>query len=501
MAAGKARGQEAVWRSHCKPLWWDCACPHPWKNPTANPKDSKDTLKMKFECLVQYLRKEGKLPREMEEEIHLWEAGRKSEVFLMTSFSSMLGQTSNLHTLLEETSHRMEESGSSVDISILNDLQSCLTACVNKLESIKNTAVKRNQKEHVSRCAGNKRHCSEKETDLLSRPPCKLPKYSPLTSPTNSSVSASPASISVHSPPPVLASSPRPTPTPSPHVSDALNSDDPSKMLLAVLQQQLLQKQRAKTADATPTVCQRTKSQTLRKVHHRSNSGQSEKRTRVRGEGQCNVAAVVSAPLSACPSATVPHHSVSDTAENSEFRDFLELDLEGSDNVVDFQFLNDCQFLDNLLRETSPDMSENMTTTAVPLCSVVQSVSSQAPVPTGPSVVQSSTLHSNHDPFIGQSPSSGLSESSPFHFDIVSEAVAGGQAESEWTDGGISTAMCSGVGDISRGLQDTEVVSDSGYNSESSVAASHRSSLDSEGDSCPDLDSPDLEAYLNSLEV
>ena len=197
VAAGKARGQEAVWRSQCKPSWWDCACSHPWKNPTANPKDSKDTLKHKFECLVQHLRKKGQLPCEMEEEIALWEGGRMSEVFLMTTFSSLLGQASNLHSVLGDLCHKMEDTGISIAPSIPTDLQRCLSACLDKIDTVRSLATQRNTNSagtgvaQAAGCSGHKRQHGESDSENHYQPPSKRPKFSSTVSPISSSSTSS----------------------------------------------------------------------------------------------------------------------------------------------------------------------------------------------------------------------------------------------------------------------------------------------------------------------
>lgn len=516
MAAGKGRGQEAVWRSQCKPSWWDSVCPHPWKNPTANPKDSKDTLKIKFECLVQRLRTVGQLPREMQEEIELWEADQKPKVFLRTYLSSLLGQTSNLHSLVEETCHRMKESGISVDVSVVNDLQSCLTASFDQLESIKNPTEKRNQKENIpraSRYAGNKRPHCETDSDGLSHPSCKQPKRSPVASPSLSSSSTVPTPSLAHSPLRPLSSTPQPTLTSSPRVSDPQVSPDHSKMLLAALQKQLLQKQSAKTAGVTPSICQGERKQTLmvptahpfHPVSSREKGGKKMVQDNISPAGEATVTVV----SSACLPASVPQHSLPDEAETPEFRDFLELDLDGGDDVdgTDCQILNDCQFFDSLLQESPIDISVNVNS-AVSSCSVSQIVPGQSPASLETSLAHNDEVkHSHHDPMFGQTlPQSDLSENSPYPFGF-SEAeaeAAGRQAEGEQGDGCFGTAHWSGVGDMDRGLQDTEMVSESGYSSESSAETSHRTSLDSETPESilySDLDSPDLEAYLESLET
>lgn len=142
VAAGKARGQEAVWKH--RPPWWEYTG-LTWKNPTANPKDSKDTLKTKFECLVKHLRKENQVPGNLEEEIQLWEAGRISEVFLMTTFSCMLGQTSTLHRLLDESHHKMAETEIGINPCILSDLENCLAACQKMIDFITNLSAQKSR--------------------------------------------------------------------------------------------------------------------------------------------------------------------------------------------------------------------------------------------------------------------------------------------------------------------------------------------------------------------
>ncbi|KAL8593105.1 hypothetical protein ACOMHN_018031 [Nucella lapillus] len=512
VAAGKARGQEAVWRSQCKPDWWDSVCPHPWKNPTANPKDCKDTLKVKFECLVQHLRKRDQLPRELEEEVQLWEGGRRTDVFLMTFFSSLLGQASKLHSLLDHTAHKMHESGVTMDMRILAYLQTCLTACVSRLQTM------RHMDTPVSGASRKRQSC---DTDPPSPSSPKRLKPSSLLSPplpsSSSTTSSSPVPSLVQSSPPTLSSPPHPALTPSPQVS--VDTDDSSRILLAALQKHLLEKQVGKTADTRSPVGQVFKSQAALKPRARPVLTHTLKGSKKRrGVGQNSIAqgpSVGTLP-SVCLSATAPclspaprpspapHPSPVPDFDSAEITDFLELDLEGQDGVADCQVLNDFPFLDSLLLgPCSSDLSGNTNTTAVVPCSVAPPTPAHSPPSTHmPVDCQNNSVNniSNHDLFTGHS---DLSESSLFDFEL-SKTVAGQQTKTGMAEGGIGTVPCSGVGEVSMGVQDSEVISESGYNSESAAAVSHRGSLDSETSEVgtySDLCSPDLEAYLDSLNV
>lgn len=216
LAAGKAKGQEAVWGAQCKPAWWDSTCRFPWKNPTANPKDSKDTLKVKFECLEQHLRKEGKLPSDIREEIELWKAGKYNEVFLMTSFSSILRQVSNAHAMIAEARRKMEEHGISVNPCIFKDLQNCLTGCLQQLdvtEILQNQNAQDNQKHKPSPLQGKRTRNTETLAKDLTEysGPVKQLKLSPshsVSSTLPSSLSSTASSVSQQTSVPVQTLNP-----------------------------------------------------------------------------------------------------------------------------------------------------------------------------------------------------------------------------------------------------------------------------------------------------
>ncbi|KAK7478181.1 hypothetical protein BaRGS_00030542 [Batillaria attramentaria] len=88
----------SVWQH--EPPWWKGECRLRWKNPTTNPKDSKDTLETKFECLEKHLRKEGSLPCVLEDEITLWQSNRKSEALLSRSYKILVSNCVDLQDSL-----------------------------------------------------------------------------------------------------------------------------------------------------------------------------------------------------------------------------------------------------------------------------------------------------------------------------------------------------------------------------------------------------------------
>ena len=495
VAAGKARGQEAVWRSQCKPSWWDSVCPHPWKNPTANPKDCKDTLKAKFECLVQHLRKEGQLPCEMEEEIALWEAGKVSEVFLMTAFSSLLGQASNLHSVLGNTCRKMEDTGISIAPSILTDLQRCLSACVDKIDTIKSLATQSNKNSTDSgvaqapRCSGLKHQRDESDSDDLSQTPKKRPKRSSSDS-SHLSSAASPSASSRQSPVSVQPVSKSNTPL----------SPEQQKLVLALLlQKRLLQKQMAETTAATLPAPHKTNVLKPRRVPSTGRSRPSAQK-KVNQGSVAAVVAVNARPAVTLP-ATVSTHSVPENMpETSEFGDLLSSDLvENEDNI-------NLNFWDEIMEETSPNVSVSPNSTAVvaevlglgSLCDSVQPTSEMMTFDRSP--VQNETPSPN--PLLCPTMvAMEVSPTNPLQFEIPVEAVAGrslgGEAAAISDDFG--TTLCADAGDFSTVLNETEVVSDLGYSSEGSTSSptSHRSSLDSDAYSHTDISSPDLEAFLD----
>ena len=496
VAAGKARGQEAVWRSQCKPAWWDCVR-LPWKNPTANPKDSKDTLKNKFECLLQHLRKEGKVPCEMEGEIALWEKGRMSEVFLMTIFSSLLGQASNLHSLLGDSCHKMEDAGISIASSILTDLEKCLSACQDKVKTMKSLATQRQQNSpgcgvaQAESCSGRK-HLHDR-SDV--GPPSKRPKFSSSLSSNLSPVSSS--------------SSPSQSQSPG-FVRPVSNSDDPpnypgqQKLVLAAL----LQRKMAETATALPVV-QRSHKTTPLSVRRRAVPSTTQSRQLVEKEpvhvlNQGSVAAVADA--STTPQVSLPatafEHTVPETMiENLESVDFLSLDLPWDYDNGDFELF------DRLLEENSPNVGVSAGSPAVASESESDSLGSLSSVhamcesllkfQTSPAHNES-TNHASPDPFLCHPvAATKVSPTSPSQLGVPVEAEAGRHLGNEAvaTSDNFGTTLSADAGD--QVLNESEIVSDLGYSSEGSGPTSHRSSLDSDEFNHADISSPDLEAFLD----
>ncbi|RUS70046.1 hypothetical protein EGW08_022195 [Elysia chlorotica] len=137
-AVGKGRGQETVWGAKCKPSWWDRAVRHPWKNPTANPKDTKEVLLEKYLVLESHLRDEKRFPSELEEESRLWKEGRYRELFLMTSLTSLLGKVTSVHSAVEDACIKVNELKAEVDQSILVNIQNCLKASLKATEQLNN---------------------------------------------------------------------------------------------------------------------------------------------------------------------------------------------------------------------------------------------------------------------------------------------------------------------------------------------------------------------------
>ncbi|XP_059171199.1 uncharacterized protein LOC131952516 [Physella acuta] len=132
---GKGRGQETVWSNRCKPLWWDEKVGLPWKNPTANPKDSKEVLLMKYTALERHLNEENRFPAELAEEARLWNAGNIKELFLMTTLTSLLGKVTGLHCAVIDACSKVDELKASVNPTLLNDIKNCLAATLKATEN------------------------------------------------------------------------------------------------------------------------------------------------------------------------------------------------------------------------------------------------------------------------------------------------------------------------------------------------------------------------------
>ena len=137
-AVGKGRGQETVWGARCKPSWWDRAVNHAWKNPTANPKDTKEILLEKYLALESHLRDEKRFPAELEEESRLWKEGKYLELFLMTSLTSLLGKVTSVHSAIEDACVKVNELNATVHKSILTNIQNCLKSSLKRTEQLNN---------------------------------------------------------------------------------------------------------------------------------------------------------------------------------------------------------------------------------------------------------------------------------------------------------------------------------------------------------------------------
>ena len=501
VAAGKAGGQEAVWHSQCKPAWWDCVR-LPWKNPTANPKDSKDTLKNKFECLVQHLRKEGKVPCEIKEEIALWEKGRMSEVFLMTTFSSLLGQASNLHSLLGDSCHKMEDTGISIAPSILTDLEKCLSACQDKVKTMKSLATQRQQNSpacgvaQAESCSGRKHLHDGSDVG----PPSKRPKFSSSLSSNLSPISSSSSSSS---------SSPSQSQSPG-FVRPVSNSDDPpnhpeqQKLVLAAPQKQLLQRKMAETAAALPIV-QHSHKTTPLSVRRRAVPSTTQSRQLVEKEpvhvlNQGSVAAVADA-------STTPQVSLPATAFEHTVPETMSENLESSLNLLWDYNTGDFELFDRLLEEISPDVGISTSSPAVAsegdslgsLSSVETMCESLLKFQTTPAHNES-TNRASPDPFLCHSvAATEVPPTSPFQLGVTVEAEAGRHLgnEAAATSDNFGTTLSADAGD--KVLNESEIVSDLGYSSEGSSPTPQRSSLDSNEFYHADISSPDLEAFLGMV--
>lgn len=142
---GKGRGQETVWSERCKPVWWDEKVRLPWKNPTSNPKDTKDILQKKYTELEKYLSSQGMFPRELEEEAKLWKEGRIKELFLLTTLTSLLGKVTGLHCAVVDACQQVDIMKAGVHISLLRDIKKCLTATLNVTENFKVSSSQSNK--------------------------------------------------------------------------------------------------------------------------------------------------------------------------------------------------------------------------------------------------------------------------------------------------------------------------------------------------------------------
>ncbi|KAK6983506.1 hypothetical protein BgiMline_018946, partial [Biomphalaria glabrata] len=99
------QSKKTLWCEQNKPVWWDENVGLGWKNPTANPKDTKKDLEKKYLALEQYLLSKGLFPEEIEKEADLWKAGKKFELFQYIELTSLITEVEKIKT---STAHIFE---------------------------------------------------------------------------------------------------------------------------------------------------------------------------------------------------------------------------------------------------------------------------------------------------------------------------------------------------------------------------------------------------------
>ncbi|CAL1538663.1 unnamed protein product, partial [Lymnaea stagnalis] len=132
---GKGRGQETVWSEKCKPVWWDEKVGLPWKNPTSNPKDTKDILQKKYAALESQLLAEKRFPLELDEEARLWNDAKINDLFDLTLLISLLGKVRGVHRAVVDACGKIMSMKFGADL--LNDMHQCVTATLHVLEGVK----------------------------------------------------------------------------------------------------------------------------------------------------------------------------------------------------------------------------------------------------------------------------------------------------------------------------------------------------------------------------
>ncbi|KAK0047901.1 hypothetical protein Bpfe_022700 [Biomphalaria pfeifferi] len=160
---GKGKGQETVWNDKCKPDWWDGTVGVAWKNPTSNPKDTKEILQKKYLALEKHLVALARFPKELEEEAKLWNAGNVKELYLQTTLTSLLGKVTSLHCAVEDTCKKVKEMNARVNITLFNDITKCLNATLRATGNLKCTVP----------MAANKRRCAQDEKENSTTVPQK----------------------------------------------------------------------------------------------------------------------------------------------------------------------------------------------------------------------------------------------------------------------------------------------------------------------------------------
>lgn len=169
-AVGRGKGQETVWGYSCKPSWWDSETGLQWKNPTSNPKDSKEVLLKKYNALENHLRQEGRFPIELEEEAKLWSDGKQKELFLLTSLTSLLGKVTGVHLAVLDAKSKARQSNTSINQSLMQDIQNCLRVTTKEIETLSSNTINKNDI-NLKR----KANCSNLGKENYNEP-AKLPK-------------------------------------------------------------------------------------------------------------------------------------------------------------------------------------------------------------------------------------------------------------------------------------------------------------------------------------
>lgn len=493
MAAGKARGQEAVWRAQCKPTWWNEKCPGlVWKNPTANPKDSKDTLKIKFECLVEHLKQQNSIPGELEEEIQLWEAGRISEVFLMTTFSSMLGQVSGLHSVLNDAYRKMADIGTGINGCIPSDIEKCLTECLSKICSIKKLAENRKtdsgddqQVPKDAKRSALKRDLQDPGTEG-SAPPAKQARVaSPTISSSSSSSRSTPQTVS-----PVSSMDSDPNNFLQ-NGNNTFHGIGKQALVLALLQQKIVQNKMegAAVVQQGPQLS----AQRRQRVVPASVQARPTRRGKLVKQSGSVTSAVSAAPSvlatasGSVAGAVTVHHPTLIPGNHLDI-DFLEETT-----------IEDCEFLDKLLAENSALVDDQVTESnlAIKTPSVSAAIGEESTIQTNSTtsdlvlpLISDTTLLASENSNENSSPcASPLTPSVMAPSESCSLEDYNVSLDNIGTD--VDVVVGGGV------VFDDQDFSDAGYSSESSL--SHRNSTDSIDDHF-EVDNLDFDTLLNSLE-
>ena len=174
-AVGRGKGQETVWGSSCKPTWWDIETGLQWKNPTSNPKDSKDVLLKKYNALEKHLRSEGRFPNELEEEARLWLDGNQKELFLLTSLTSLLGKVSGVHVAVLDAKGKANKVKAKINKTLLQDIETCLISTLSEVKNICTDPVVHNPLKRKREDSGVGKENEAKSAKLAKKTPVSSP--------------------------------------------------------------------------------------------------------------------------------------------------------------------------------------------------------------------------------------------------------------------------------------------------------------------------------------